>query len=447
MRGTEKVWTFERENLPAVDVEPKGPPAWALAPSVAVRLEEWTERGEPKHALPSPEALSTWLAAAYEQQATITPELVTTVKEVLAGVPNEPEAKARALYEYACRTIQYCGIEIGYGGWIPHASAQVQKVRYGDCKDKATYLHALLKVAQISSAPTLIYSHQGTPMPFQLPSLGANFNHAILAVDLPGKGVVYADPTHRTVPFGQLPPADQGATVLELRAEGAPLKRTPESEAKVNLERQTYLLTLDSRGDGAGTMKLEARGANALPMKNRLVMGTGLLREWLGRQLWVRSAWATSATPLETGDFADGVSMEGPVAVRHLFARAPQGDGLVRTTDLLEPWLNTWASTRHTDVVSSFLDTREAVVELVLPPGTEVRALPADVKVESSLGSYTLQWKKTATGMSVQRTLVRARRVIPVASLPEANTFASQVLQAEHAAAVLKLPTTLEASR
>jgi hypothetical protein len=45
---------------------------------------------------------------------------------------------------------------------------------YGDCKDKATYLHALLKTVGITSAPTVIYSHSGSPRPFDLPSLGVN---------------------------------------------------------------------------------------------------------------------------------------------------------------------------------------------------------------------------------------------------------------------------------
>ncbi len=447
LRGERKVWTFERENLPAIEPEAQGPPVWALAPTLAVRLEEWTERGEKQHAFASPEALSTWLAAEYEAQAAVSPELVTTVKEVLAGVPDSPEAKARALYEHTCRTIQYCAIEIGYGGWIPHASAQVQKLRYGDCKDKATYLHALLKVANISSAPTLIYAHDGTPMPFQLPSLGANFNHAILAIDLPDGRVVYADPTHRTVPFGELPPSDQGATVLELRPEGAALKRTPESEPSTNVERETLRLRLDARGDGTGVDTLETKGANALPMKNRLVLGTGLLKEWFGKQLWARSAFATDAKPVVSGDFADTVSMEGPVSVRHLFAHGPQGDSLIRVSDVFDAWLKTWPASRRTDVVTRFAQTQQASLVLELPTGFELRALPADVKIESAVGDYTLRWRQTPTGLTMERTLTRKHRVIPVASIPDANRFASQVLLAEHRAVVVKLPVDVEASR
>ena len=150
LEGDRKVWTFTREHLAATEPDVQGPPLWAVLPNTAVRLEEWKERGETKNAFATPEKLSSWLSEQYTAQAQVSPELVTTVKEVLAGVPDEPEAKARALYEHVCRTIQYCAIEIGYGGWIPHTSPAVQKLRYGDCKDKATYLHALLKVANVS---------------------------------------------------------------------------------------------------------------------------------------------------------------------------------------------------------------------------------------------------------------------------------------------------------
>lgn len=440
VEGELKRWTFERKNLPAVELDPQGPPIWALVPVVAIRLEEWTEQGQKKTAFASPEALSTWLAAQYTERARITPELTDTVREVLAGVPDDPEAKSRALYEYACRSIQYCAIEIGYGGWIPHEAPAVHKGRYGDCKDKATYLHTLLTIAGISSAPTLIYAHGGTPMPFQLPSLAANFNHAILAVDLPNGRTVYADPTHRAVPFGQLPPSDQEATVLELRAAGSALKVTPASEAAGNVERQTVTLTLDARGDGEGTVVMETKGASAIPVKMRLLTGTGKLSQWLSKELWNRSAHVATARPTVTGDFVDTVAVEGTVEVRHLFARGTQGDALFRLSDVFTPWTRPWPEKRKTNVVYKFAETMESTLIVRLPAGAEVRSIPADAEVESADGLYRLSWKKNEGGLEVKRTFTRRHRVIPVARLEEANAFTSKVLHAEHAAAVLRLP-------
>jgi hypothetical protein len=444
--GAIRRYTFERTNLPALELDPQGPPAWSLLPTVAVRLEDWLEGGKKQQSFPTPEALSAWLAERYEERATVTPELERTVKEVLAGVPDEPEAKARALYEHACRSIQYCAIEVGYGGWIPDAAASVQKGRFGDCKGKANYLHTLLKIAGVPSAPTTIYAHDGTPKPFVMPALGPNFNHAILAIDLPGR-TVYADPTQRVVPFGQLPPSDQEATVLELRpGAGAPLKTTPSSDAAHNIERQTVVVNLDARGDGSGTVTLETEGASALSVKSRLLTGTGKLAEWLGHELWNRSAHVSTAKALASGDFVDSASVEGSLEVRHLIARGTQGDALFRISDVFGPWTRTWPEDRKTNVVSQFARTLESTLVLQLPPGAEVRSVPKDEDVESPDADYHVRWKKTATGLEVKRTLVHKRRVIPVARLKEANQFTSDVLNAEHEAAVLRLPVQ-EASR
>ena len=39
--------------------------------------------------------------------------------------------------------IRYVGIEIGIGGWQPHAAQDIFRSRYGDCKDKATLTIAM----------------------------------------------------------------------------------------------------------------------------------------------------------------------------------------------------------------------------------------------------------------------------------------------------------------
>ena len=445
--GDSKRWAFEKNNLDPIRREPKGPSSWAVIPSVAIRLEEWLEKGQKQQAFATPEALSAWLAAQYAERAQVTPELEREVKEVLANVPDEPEAKARALYEHACRSIQYCAIQVGYGGWIPHAASAVQAGRYGDCKDKAIYLHTLLKIAGVSSAPTLIFAHEGTPMPFQLPSLGANFNHVILSVDLPGGRTVYADPTSRAVPFGQLPPSDQEATVLELRpGSGAPLKTTPASESTVNAERQTLKLSVDSRGDGSGTVRLDTRGASALEVKHRLLGGKGKLSDWLRDRLWMRTTHVDSARPLPSGDFADIASVEGEVAVPHVLLRAAQGDALFRVSDVFASWAQPLGRQRKTDVVSFFAETRESLLTLQLPAGTQVLSLPKDEDFESDDAVYQLRWKKTETGLEVRRRLIEKRRVIPAAQVADANGFSRQVRVAEHGTAVLRFPVN-EASR
>ena len=181
-------------------------------------------------------------------------------------------------------------------------------------------------------------------------------------------------------------------------------------------------------------------------MKSRLLTGTGKLSEWLGKKLWNRSAHVETAKATATGDFVDTVAVEGSIEVRHLFARGTRGDALLRASDVFEPWLRPWPAERETNVVSKFAETLESTLIIDLPVGAEVRALPPDAAVDSADGAYTLSWKKRGNGLELKRTLVRKHRVIPAARLKEANEFTSDVLWAEHAAAVLRLPV-VEAAR
>ncbi len=431
-----QVVTFELNALPGLQQPDRAPPLWLRLPLVVARLEEWTFDGKPERAFEDPAALSRWLRSRYDVQATLTPGLREEAAGVLKGVPDEPWAKARALYEYACQRIQYCAIEIGYGGWIPHAADDVRTSRYGDCKDKATHLHTLLQVAGISSAPTLIYAHDGTPRPFHLPSLGANFNHAILAVDLPG-GVVYADPTHRAVPFGQLPPSDQEALVLELRENGAALKTTPASTAEANTEEQRYELAIDAQGVARGQVFVRSTGAKSLDVKNRLIFGTGKLGDWLNRRLWARNSLLTGAAAEKEAGFDDETLVRGEVELPQSLLRGSSGAALLRASDLFGKQHDYLWPTREQPLVSRVAETLIIEAALKFPPGTKVGALPAPASVETAAGRYSLAWETMEGGVRLKRTFVRLRRVVSPEDREEVNKLARAINLGDHRAVPL----------
>lgn len=52
--------------------------------------------------------------------------------------------------------IRYVGIWLGNGGIVPHPAEDILQNRYGDCKDKATLLQALLAAKGIYSQQVLI---------------------------------------------------------------------------------------------------------------------------------------------------------------------------------------------------------------------------------------------------------------------------------------------------
>ena len=121
------------------------------------------------------------------------------------------------------RNIRYVGIEIGIGGLQPHSADDVFRNRYGDCKDKATLLRAMLESVGIHSTWVLVDTRRGFVDP-QNSSIDGN--HAIAAIEIPagytntvlqsvvttksGTRYLIFDPTNEWIPIGQIPPYEQG---------------------------------------------------------------------------------------------------------------------------------------------------------------------------------------------------------------------------------------------
>ncbi|WP_138484275.1 DUF3857 domain-containing protein [Dyadobacter bucti] len=83
--------------------------------------------------------------------------------------------------------IRYMGIETGENSHRPHDPASVFKQRYGDCKDKAFLLCAILKANDIECDPLLVDTYKRASLSDYLPSPN-NFNHVVVRMRLRDEG-------------------------------------------------------------------------------------------------------------------------------------------------------------------------------------------------------------------------------------------------------------------
>ena len=93
-----------------------------------------------------------------------TPAIQQKVAEFTAGM-TDPVAKMKALAEYMQRQIRYVAIEIGIGGYQPHLASDIFAHQYGDCKDKATLLAAMLNEIGVQSYYVIIDTDRGIVRP------------------------------------------------------------------------------------------------------------------------------------------------------------------------------------------------------------------------------------------------------------------------------------------
>lgn len=194
-----------------------------------------------------------WWSYLYEDKLALTSEMKDFVDNLIAHAKNRGE-KARLIYEYCSRKIRYVAVEYGEGGYEPHFAKDVFLNGYGDCKDQAILLTAMLRYAGFKAYPVLIPTDDVFSIIEDFPSL--NFNHAITALQLDGK-LIFMDPTSDTISFGDLPFMDQNRLVLVF-TDKYKLTTTPQfSNSKIT----TYMdINIDDKENALIKRVIESQG-------------------------------------------------------------------------------------------------------------------------------------------------------------------------------------------
>ena len=266
------VW--DMTNIPAIEDEPLMPKHRTLAGRLVVRL---------KARLPDRRSFSGWadIGAWYEalSRECRGPAEATSKKahELTAGAPDTL-SRLRALATFVQKEIRYVAIEIGIGGYKPHPAASILANRYGDCKDKATLLAALLQASGVDSYFLIVNTERGDVTLESPPSL-FSFNHVVLAIRLPddapdsglpavvrhpklGRLLVF-DPTNAYAPLGHLPVYLQGNTVLLVAEGSGELISLPLPPPEANLLDRRGRLKLWADGTLEGEIQETRRGTMA----------------------------------------------------------------------------------------------------------------------------------------------------------------------------------------
>jgi tetratricopeptide (TPR) repeat protein len=185
---------------------------------------------------------ASWQQVAEEYSAIVDahsnePDLKKLADKVSEGKRSE-SAKARAIVEYLNREVRYTGIEFGDAAIVPHAPSETLARKYGDCKDKATLLVAVLRAAGIPAYVALLNVGRRMNVPSELPGMGM-FDHAIAYIPPTGTSpAIWVDATDEYSRFGELPAGDQARMALIARAGTTGLVATPEAQSSSNVLRE-----------------------------------------------------------------------------------------------------------------------------------------------------------------------------------------------------------------
>ena len=446
-------YSWELSNLEPIPDEPLSPSLTNLVPHLAVSYYP------PANSQPSTIKVfsnwgdvAAWMSELEDPQVQVDDALARKAYELTALAKTEFD-KIRAIAQYV-QNIQYISIQTGIGrggGYRPHASTEVFAKSYGDCKDKANLMRAMLKVVGITAIPVSIYSGDPNYVRATWPS-PQQFNHCIIAVKVSdqtqastiiqhptlGRLLIF-DPTDGETPIGDLPFYLQGSLALIDSKSETELVRMPVTPPEMNQLERIATLELQPDGGIAGQIKEQANGQTAARFRTEFKRlskpeYTGMIERWL-------SSGATSArlSKMEPSDN----SSEGRFTLNVEFSAKTYGQLMQDRLLVFKPavvsrreGLSLTAATRKHPVVLR-ANAYSETVRVQLPAGFAVDEVPDAVKIETPFGSYVTSYEVKNNELIFKRTLSQQATTIAPADYEMVRKFFESIRAAENAPVVL----------
>jgi uncharacterized protein DUF3857 len=449
VQGGTYIWDLT--NIPRIEDELEMPHWRALAGQLVVTYFSEKTRGRD---------YSNWsdFAAWYNQLTSgmrdPSPALQQKVQELApANLPLLDRIKALA--RFAQRDVRYAAIEIGIGGFQPHPASQVFNNRYGDCKDKATVLSAMLAQIGVKSYYVPVHTDRGVYTEKTPPTNG--FNHVILAIQLPqgsfktpmaalyehpqlGHLLIF-DPTSRVVPFGEIPSYEQDNYGLLVTEHGGELIHLPLSTPEANRITRTAKLTLMPDGSMKGEVQEIRTGSEAAIGRYTFEHQTTAdrrktLEQFLGRMMGNFQLDSVEADNLD--------DIEKELVIRYKFTADHYAKNtgpllLVRprvvgeklgALDLSKP--------RHYPYEFDTPTLQTDAFEFNLPEGYRIDELPDAAQANFFFGEYNSKIENAGHQLKYSREYkINAVRV-PAEKINDLGKFFHQINQDERNMAVLK---------
>lgn len=445
-------YTWELSNLAGVPEEPMRPRITDLVPRLAVSYYPPTTQQVSIKTFSNWSDVAVWMAELEDPQVQVDDALARKAYELTALAKTEYD-KIRAIATYV-QNIQYISIQTGLGrggGYRPHSSIEVFAKSYGDCKDKANLMRAMLKVVGIDAIPVSIYSGDPNYVRANWPS-PQQFNHCIIAVKVSdttqastiiqhpklGRLLIF-DPTDSETPIGDLPDHMQGSLALLDSKMSTELVTMPTTPPEMNQLERIATLQLQADGAIAGQILENAKGQVAVEFRSQYRQLSkpeyhGLIERWL-------TAGATSARvdKIEPSDNAgDGKFTLNVQFSAQSYGQLMQGRLLVFKPAVVsrrESLSLTAAQRKHPVVLNA--NAYSETVKVQLPVGFAVDEVPDPVKLETAFGSYTTSYEVVNSELVFKRQLSVKAATIPAAQYEAVRKFYESIRAAENAPVVL----------
>lgn len=449
VNGSSYIW--ELRNLSPISYEPESPSIKNIAPHLAINyspaatatnfrvFKDWSD-------------VSRWQTDLSNPSVVIDDTIASKARELTANAATEFE-RIRAIGSFV-QNLQYISIDIGVGkgnGYRPRSSTLVLQRGYGDCKDKANLMRALLKAVKIEAYPVAIFSGDRTFVREEWAS-PSQFNHCIIAVKVSddtkaptvindpqlGRLMIF-DATDPYTPVGDLPDYLQGSFALVAAGAEGKLLKMPVTPPENNAMKRSVEMTIDQNGSVSGNIHENSFGQVASYDRRRLKEISAndynkIIENWVARG--ISTARIGKITPIDKkseNQFDLNVELNAPA-----YGQLMQGRLLVFKPVVVDRLNSLWLTEdKRTQPVVMEANSFSETATFKLPVGFVVDETPDPLNLETPFGKYSTSYEVKDGSLVFKRALILNTATIPVEKYATVKDFFVKIRAAEQSPVVL----------
>ena len=423
-----RVHEWRRDNSPALPSEMLSVPQQDCGPWIDIStVRSWSEIVQWYRALSGPRC--------------VPDEAVRARAAELTRDAHTEEEKIRALVAFVARQIQYQTTPFRLSAYVPTLGKQVLRERYGDCKDKAALLTAMLAAVGIKANMVLLSSRDSGTTP-NLPS--PRFNHAVARVQTAG-GPLWVDATADQMEYGYFPQGCQGVPALVIDDSTTDLTTSPVLPAERNQTTETHTCTLTPEGKLQGTLEVRAAGEFAWMVRSVMRLFPEANRDQALQRILNE---LVDGTRYDSGSIENLDDPNKPLVMRFRYHAdgwaTPAGNFLMarlpwirHDKELVDILLSCPSRTHDVDVAESRHCSR-STIRLELPAGYVPQEIVPEAKGESEWGKYRFAYRRDGRVFQADGEVTMGAQRVPAASAPRFAEFLQAADREGQRALVLK---------
>lgn len=423
------------ENIVALKPEDMSPDFVKIYPKVIMGLELFNLEGV-DGAAKNWKEYGQWFSEKILLGTDNLPEETISKIKNLVGTETDPIKKAKIVYNYVQNKSRYISVQVGIGGFKPMLANDVDRLSYGDCKALTNYTRALLSAVDVPSYYTELYGDSDkTDIESDFSSLQGN--HVILAV--PNKSdYIFLECTSQDTPFGYQANFTDDRDVVIIKPEGGEIVRTKNYETKDNTQISKGNYSISEIGDFNGNLSIVSEGTQ---------YGKKYYLEKLPpteNEAHYKSYWDNiNNLKINKTSFSNDkekIAFIENVQINAENYGAISGNKILFIVNAYNQYSGNLKKIRNRhnpfEIERGFLDTDE--INIVLPNGFTIEALPDNVELTTKYGIYKTEIiKKDVVNLIYKRSFLLKKGLYPKEEYEEFRLFIEKIKRNDNSKIVI----------